>query len=97
MDSGREDSDCELYSKNSTILNILSVECSDTDNESDQKYNSHASSPIAENRTDITAKHQRPPSWRDFAQLPLKHPKEMRVIYFKTLTQQRKEHTVDFA
>ena len=35
MDS--EDSDSELYSKNTTHLNILHVECSDTDNESDQK------------------------------------------------------------
>ena len=85
MDS--EDSDSELYSKNTTLLNILHVECSDTENESDQKrtkipfiglnysYNSHASTPIAENRT------SRPPSWRDFAKLQLKYPKEMSVIY----------------
>ena len=37
MDSDGEDSDSELYSKNTTHLNILHVECSDTDNESDQK------------------------------------------------------------
>ena len=38
-------------------------------------YNSHASTPIAENWT------SRPPSWTDFAKLQLKYPKEMSVIY----------------
>ena len=79
MDSDGEDSDSELHSKSTTHLNILQVECSYTGNESDQKHNSHASTPIAE--IGQTSLHQQPLNWRDFAKLQLKYTKEMSVIY----------------
>lgn len=91
MDSDGEDSDCELYSKNTTHLNILHVECSDTDNESDQKHNSHASTPIAENRTDITTS-----ELERFCKAATQIS-QRNECYLLTLTQQRKEHTVDFS
>ena len=75
-------------------MNILQVECSDTDNESDQKHNSHASNPIAENRTDITA--STTSELKRFCKAATQMS-QRNDCYLLTLTQQRKEQTVDFS
>ena len=54
-------------------------------------YNSHASTPIAENRTDITTS-----KLERFCKAATQIS-QRNECYLLTLTQQRKEHTVDFS
>ena len=77
-----------------THLDLLHDELSDTDNRSDQKHNSHASTPIAENQTDITASTTSELERFCKAATQIYQRNE---CYLLTLTQQCKEDTVDFS
>ena len=91
MDSDGEDSDSELYSKNTTHLNILHVEYKFPFLGLNYSYNYHASTPIAENWTDITTS-----ELERFCKAATQIS-QRNDCYLLTLTQQRKEHIVDFS